>query len=82
MIDEEKAIVFLTEVKSSCSTLIDKELWDICDISIKALEKQIPKEPSWKKYTSEKRCPICNEMTALRNEYCIFCGQALNWSDV
>lgn len=47
MTDIEKAIAFLVETKLGCSKLGDKELSNVCDISIKALEKQIPKELSY-----------------------------------
>ena len=81
MTDIEKAIAFLVETKLGSKKLRDKELSNVCDISIKAIEKQIPKEPSCKKYSNEPRCPVCNERTCLHSKYCIFCGQALDWSD-
>lgn len=40
----QEAIAFLTETKLGCKYSGDKQLSDVCDISIKALEKQIPKQ--------------------------------------
>ena len=56
---------------------------DAFDIAIKALEKQIPKNPD------RGVCPSCNSrhiyaatlMKAECFKYCGDCGQALDWSD-
>lgn len=45
------------------------------DMAIEALEKQIPKK---KKKRNE--CPECGYSYAFE-EYCPYCGQALDWSD-
>lgn len=48
---------------------------------IEALEKQIPKKPICKKYTTDTKCPVCNTFVLIYNKYCIECGQAIDWSD-
>lgn len=64
--------------------------------AISALEKQTPKKPTpqvvkggkrligngwWCKGTTVYRCPNCNEWITLTYNYCIKCGQALDWGD-
>lgn len=52
---------------------------------IKALEKQIPKEPSHHKdsyhgYALQWHiCPVCSNEVGSNVNYCIKCGQALKW---
>lgn len=61
-----------------------------------AIEKQIPKKPTpqivkggkrligngwWCNGTTVYRCPNCNEWITLTYNYCIKCGQALDWGD-
>lgn len=63
---------------------------------VEALEKQIPKKLTsqivkggkrligngwWCNGTTIYRCPNCNEWINLNFDYCIKCGQALDWSD-
>ena len=52
-----------------------------------ALEKQIPKKPNIHGYregreinTISYTCPVCNKHIG-REDYCKYCGQALDWSD-
>lgn len=48
---------------------------------VEALEKQIPKRPNIHEgFMTVARCPVCNEITAFKNEYCSGCGQKLDWS--
>lgn len=64
----EKAITFLKETIAGCHILRDKQLKAVCEISIKALEKQIPKKPIVKDDTAFDGslidvllcCPVCN----------------------
>lgn len=41
----QEAINFLRETIAGCHILRDRQLKAVCEISIKALEKQIPKKP-------------------------------------
>lgn len=53
----------------------DGDLMLAIDMAIEALEKQIPKK---KKKRNE--CPECGYSYAFE-EFCPYCGQALDWSD-
>ena len=59
--------------------------YDVKDMAIKALEKQIAKKPVRKPnldWTNEEvTCPSCNRnVSEYRNKYCD-CGQKLNWGE-
>ena len=55
---------------------------ELLDKAIEALEKQIPKEPKIEqiKYGSIAKCPTCDKL-CYGFDYCIGCGQRMNWSD-
>lgn len=82
-IEEELAIERITMVKRGCAKWIEGAY----AIAIKALEKQIPKEPDlfpcdeWGKL--RPICPICHSKVDgyLKDEYCRNCGQALKWGE-
>ena len=51
-----------------------------------ALEKQIPKKPSWVDSVPHSRCPVCHNAVAVyidspKLPYCYWCGQALDWGN-
>lgn len=50
-------------------------------MAIKALEKQIPKEPKVHdyKHIMYSQCPICGEMLRINQPFCDGCGQKLDW---
>lgn len=60
-------------------------------MALKALEKQIPKEPI-ERFTGNEyvcECPICHGLTDTPNEvviqsvqHCSWCGQKLDWSEI
>lgn len=52
-------------------------------IAISALEKQIPKKVIKNEGYWEINCPYCLTDIAEEkgNEYCVICGQALDWSE-
>lgn len=60
------------------------EYKEMCNMSIKALEKQIPKKPieldKWGEYYE---CPICNKYAVdnlgCKYKFCRECGQKLDW---
>ena len=58
---------------------------DVADIAISALEKQIPKKPI-EKSPWVYHCPICDSQDIedafiKKFNFCLDCGQALDWSD-
>ena len=80
---ENKAIEFIKERIA----LIDSNYTDILDykealqISVKALEKQIPRKPKTNDNYIMYICPCCNNFIKLCRNYCENCGQKLDWSD-
>ncbi len=80
--------------KEALELLKDHEYWttyswqdEMCEIAIKALEKQIPKKP-YNVDTERKTfdCPECLSTIYINKDvrdcgYCCICGQALDWSD-
>lgn len=89
----QEAIQFLKETIAGCHILRDRQLKAVCEVSINALEKQIPKKPIKKSpicYEKTKDgtefiaydyfCPDCNKQIKATEHHCK-CGQALDWSD-
>lgn len=63
----------------------DRRGGEALEVSISALEKQIPKPPT-KTKNSTLLCPNCGEYVGyvdaevdIRADYCNFCGQAIDW---
>lgn len=59
---------------------------EVCEIAIKALEKQIPKKPIPQdrqhiRYSMNYTCPSCGKCFSGTGiaDYCYHCGQALDW---
>lgn len=57
---------------------------ELINISIEALEKQIPKEPRF--YNCNYYCPVCDDLVGCHdiimkwdNKFCKHCGQAIKW---
>ena len=52
------------------------------DMAIKSLEKQIPKKQIALQH-GDYRCPSCNRIIRMFEaiNFCMFCGQAVDWSD-
>ena len=56
-------------------------------LSIDALEKQVPKKPNGEQHCGETYwyCPLCGEWCDsdhVYDNYCNHCGQALDWSEI
>ena len=51
------------------------------EMAIQALEKQIPKKPITDDRYVMYICPRCNEFIKINKNYCMNCGQKLDWSD-
>lgn len=81
-----EAIQFLKETIAGCHILRDRQLKAVCEESINALEKQIPKKPIDKTLEYDGyygKCPDCKKVIydyKDRNR-CYNCGQALDWRD-
>lgn len=59
--------------------LYDEEL----EVVVEALEKQIAKKVIVSPYNNMKYCPICEvSVTGMYFDYCVECGQKLDWSEV
>lgn len=82
---QQEAIKFLEETKEGCNFTIDKQLLDVCNIAISAIEKQIPKKVEHlEDYPTDRDCPNCFSNLASYDktiQHCPYCGQALDWSD-
>ncbi len=94
---ESEAIEWIKELKGSEEILefyYAESFIKACNISIQALEKQIPKKPIMKQYFKDMEekylcCPTCGEILTDRipgdNKtfyfHCMNCGQKLDWSD-
>lgn len=59
--------------------LYDEEL----EVVVEALEKQIAKKVIVSPYNNMKYCPICEvSVTGMYFDYCVECGQKLDWSGI
>lgn len=69
--------VKLQELYDFCSKLIDK--------ANKYDEKETAKKPTFLNYGGYKignwHCPVCDKIIHRNEDYCITCGQHLDWSD-
>ena len=56
---------------------------EVMQVTIEALEKQIPKKVKREQYFygTIDYCPVCNWLFRDRLNYCPNCGQALDWSE-
>lgn len=84
--------------KKALELLKDHEYWttyswqdEVCEIAIKALEKQIPKK-AISTYKGHYKCPTCEIYIDITDDdlyvyeikppkYCDECGQALDWGE-
>ena len=65
--------------EDDCNEAIEK--------AIEALEKQLPKEPVYKKddiyvknqFVELPHCPTCNWEVSTGDMHCFMCGQAIDW---
>lgn len=72
----QEAIQFLKETIAGCHILRDRQLKAVCEVSINALEKQIPKKPILKETKCFDGstddfvfvCPVCNRTICIEPE--------------
>lgn len=85
---EQEAIDYFNNVTIDTSIGLDNitKASEIINISIKALEKQIPKEPIivhplQENDSGEFACPICKTGALVKkiDKFCWECGQAIKW---
>ena len=85
-LEREKHIVFTSDMSERTMKALAHH-----DNVIKALEKQVPKKPIWKRgwhcdemtTYSEWHCPHCNDFFRVdeMHLFCPSCGQAIDWSE-
>ena len=66
------------DIKGACN----EECKDFYDMAIKALEKQVPKKPTYAGKFGDLyvgSCSVCNDGVNSRMNYCDKCGQKLDW---
>lgn len=81
----------LKELNYDDTAYSGKCTYEVRMTAIDALEKQIPKEPKYKKqlrdffgmvYVTKGDCPCCGKAEIYSNaNYCPDCGQKLDWSE-
>lgn len=68
----------------------EADFYNAYDIAIECIEKQIPKKPIPKEYNGMQgveytyNCPNCGveyNKFYIGRPYCMYCGQAIDWSD-
>lgn len=62
----------------------EKDFMEFLNFSIEALEKQVPKKPTYEATIQEcHTCPNCKNVLDRFDKtlYCMFCGQKLSWGD-
>ncbi|MBQ2775149.1 MAG: hypothetical protein IJF40_04600 [Clostridia bacterium] len=87
----QEAIQFLKETIAGCTFTKDKQLKEVCEVSIEALGKQIPKKHHHTRVIEvncrarESVCPSCLSLViTTEDEYpkhCTWCGSKIDWSD-
>lgn len=68
---------------------LSKDAYTALEMAIKAMEKQIPKEPKYKavdkfvknRFITITLCPGCGREIVAGDMHCIRCGQAVNWTE-
>lgn len=73
------------EIPIDDKTALEMAIQALDEITIQALEKQVPKKIIWKYDTFWACCPNCGydnyDMEKEESNFCPDCGQALDWSD-
>ena len=82
----EEAIERIKEIYRKCNGFEDCRYGSDCeicleavDMAIAALEKQIPKKPA--EHIIGVYCTKCKHFLDGTGYYCVFCGQAIDWSE-
>lgn len=85
----EKAIEAIKIEKISIEGKAERvaEFFEGLSVAKTALEKRMPKKPSYVDSVPHSRCPTCHNAVAVyidspKLPYCHWCGQVLDWGDV
>ena len=63
-------------------TEVTDAIQDAMDMGVEAIQKQIPKKPNIY-LNGIEHCPYCEvSVTGMHFDYCVICGQKLDWSEV
>ena len=91
IIREQDALEYFKK-QSMLEQMVGNETWRHYECAVKALKKQIPREPIvWKRqywYAPEidddwgYQCPCCGNRDIDYPEHHCICGQALDWSEI
>ena len=86
--NRERAIFYLEDYAATYRHRLSAEVQEIYNMTIEALEKQIPKKPIYGYDDMDYiKCPYCKEpigaMDSIFNgsKFCEWCGQAIDWGD-
>ena len=80
----QEAIQFLKETIAGCTFTKDKQLKEVCEVSIEALEKQIPQKPIIKThkyigsdddFVDEYFCPVCKTLIINKDTNGFYAGR-------
>lgn len=80
----KEALEYLENEKQSDYFFEEEGCQEAVDLSIVALEKQIPKKPTIRIFQTYDdgtiaKCPVCGNHVAA--SYCGSCGQRIDWGD-
>lgn len=68
-----------------CFKIIFEDKWKLQEENEELREKQTPKKVFFLNYGGYKignwKCPVCDKIVHRGEDYCINCGQALDWSE-
>ena len=87
MTKEEAKVIFEKNAVPVFPLQIEYQDWlTAMGMVTEALEKQIPKKPINYDSVPHSRCPVCNNSIKVFEDaheyhYCLYCGQALDWSE-
>ena len=89
--NEKEAIIIINRFKGITTAPVNtEEVRGACRLAIEALRKQVPRKPNVTDgvdpddgaITTGFECPVCKiDVSALFDNYCYNCGQALEWEE-
>lgn len=76
--DNQQAISKLNCLMKDLSASLSCDEFEAIIMGIDALEMRTPKEPPKETYLGNE-CPNCGDRISIHNDYCPYCGQAIDW---